>query len=441
MNRFANSHQIGHAIEDVPVGAFIHTHNMATDLSGSLTYSYEPNIVEVPVENPLKFMGYRRSDGRVGIRNELWILPMVGCVNDICKVISEKAATVAKSHGLDGVHHFPHPYGCSQLGEDHENTRRILADLACHPNAGGVLIVALGCENNTLTSFLELIPEIYRNKIRTMTCQEAEDEIALGLKLCGELCEIAGRTKRSECDASSLTVGLKCGGSDGLSGITANPAVGSFSDRLIGMGGSTVLTEIPEMFGAEKDILNRCRTRELFEKAAGMINGFKEYFIHYGQPVGENPSPGNREGGITTLEDKSSGCIQKGGTAPVSSVLSYGERVSENGLSVLCAPGNDLVSSTALAAAGAQIILFTTGRGTPFSAPVPTVKISTNTPLFEKKKNWIDLNAGKIIEGGSISETAGEILEYVIKVAGGQLTKAEENGQSGIAIWKDGVTL
>lgn len=434
-------HPIGHASEDIPVGAFVHSHNCVTDLSGSLSYVYEPIASELVRKKPMSFMGYRRSDGRVGIRNEIWILPMVGCVNDTCKVLEKEAAGMAKEYGLDGIRHFPHPYGCSQLGKDHENTKKILCDLVCHPNAGGVLLVALGCENNTLSEFLPLIPEVYRDKIRTLSCQETEDEIGEGLILCRELCRAAGMAMRTECDTSAIVVGLKCGGSDGLSGITANPAVGRFSDCLIGMGGTAILTEIPEMFGAEKELLNRCATRKLFEKASDMINDFKEYFLRNGQPVGENPSPGNKKGGITTLEDKSSGCVQKGGTAAVTGVLLYGERAKETGLSILCAPGNDLVSSTALAAAGAQIILFTTGRGTPFSAPVPTVKISTNTALYEKKKNWIDINAGKIIEGGSIGETAAEIMDYVLKAAGGLHTKSEQNEQYGIAIWKDGVTL
>lgn len=434
-------HSIGHASCDITKGSWVHSHNMVTNLSAGLDYVYEPYSVNLPAIPAAKFMGYKRPDSRVGIRNEVWIIPLVGCVNDICKEIEKRSKAVVSEYGLDGVYHFPHPYGCSQLGDDMNDTRTILADLCKHPNAGAILCVALGCENNTLESFKEELGSDYNDKIRFMVCQDEKDELETAAKLIKELCEYASTFKRTECDASDLVIGLKCGGSDGLSGITANPTVGRFSDKLVAMGGTTILTEIPEMFGAETDLLNRCKTKELFDKAAKMINDFKAYFISHGQPVGENPSPGNKEGGITTLEDKSSGCVQKGGSANVSGVLLYGERVRDTGLNMLCAPGNDLVSSTALAAAGAQIVLFTTGRGTPFSSPVPTIKISTNNELFNKKKNWIDINTGEIAEGKDIDTVAEELFNYVINIASGNRTKSECNNQHGLAIWKNGVTL
>ena len=434
-------HSIGHAYKDIKQGDWVHSHNMETNLSGSLDYVYEPVNADLSPAAPREFMGYERPDGNVGIRNELWIIPLVGCVNVICKKIEENSKEIAKSFGLDGIYSFPHPYGCSQLGGDLEYTKNILADLCKHPNAASVLCVALGCENLTLDLFKEAVGPGYDDKIRYLICQNEDDEIKKAESLVKELCEYASKFKRTKCDAGRLVIGTKCGGSDGLSGITANPAVGRLSDKLVSMGGTSILTEVPEMFGAEQGLLNRCKSKELFEKAAKMINDFKEYFISHGQPVGENPSPGNKEGGITTLEDKSSGCVQKGGTAPVNGVLLYGERVKEKGLNMLCAPGNDLVSSTALTASGAQIVLFTTGRGTPFSAPAPTVKISTNTALYNKKQNWIDFDAGPIANGCDIDKVSNELFDYIIEIANGKKTKSEINNQHGLAIWKDGVTL
>ena len=434
-------HPIGHATKDIKKGEHVHSHNIETNLKGSLDYHYDPVNVALKPIKPKTFMGYKRKDGRVGIRNEIWVLPLVGCVNDVCLEIVNETKELVKKYNLDGIYHFPHPYGCSQLGGDLNDTKNILVDLCKHPNAGGVLCVALGCENLTQDLFKEALGNDYNDKIKVLVCQDVENEKEEAKKLVEELCKYALTFKREICDASELVIGTKCGGSDGLSGITANPVVGRLSDNLVAMGGTSILTEVPEMFGAETGLLNRCKSEDLFNKAAKMINDFKKYFLDNGQPVGENPSPGNKEGGITTLEDKSSGCVQKGGLAPVSGVLLYGERFNEKGLNMLCAPGNDLVSSTALTAAGAQIILFTTGRGTPFSAPAPTVKISTNTPLYNKKSNWIDFNAGVIVDGKDIDELANELMDYVLDVASGKLTKSEINNQHGLAIWKSGVTL
>lgn len=434
-------HPIGTATRDISVGSWVHTHTMQTTLDGELSYTYSPSASDILQEPPLSFQGYRRSDGKVGIRNELWILPLVGCVNDICKNLEQAGGKLVEEFGLDGVFHFPHPYGCSQLGDDMDNTRRILAALCRHPNAGGVLVVGLGCENNTLAEFLRELGPGYEDKLRFMLCQNVSDEQAEGLRLLRELAVYASGFSRETASVSDLIVGMKCGGSDGLSGITANPVVGCFSDHFVAMGGTTVLTEVPEMFGAETILLNRCADEACFRKAADMINGFKAYFLSHGQPVGENPSPGNKEGGITTLEDKSLGCIQKGGQAKVSGVLAYGEQVRNKGLNMLCAPGNDLVSSTALTAAGAQILLFTTGRGTPFSAPSPTIKISSNSELYQKKSHWIDIDAGPVAFGESMEAAAQRLMNLVLSIANGQRTCSEIQGQHSIAIWKNGVTL
>lgn len=342
---------------------------------------------------------------------------------------------------VEGIYAFPHPYGCSQLGDDHANTRKLLVSLAKHPNAGGVLILSLGCENLTMEQFKAEFGEWDEDRVKFLVCQQSEDELAEGARLLKELADYADSFKREKINANKLVIGLKCGGSDGLSGITANPAVGAFSDMLISKGGTTILTEVPEMFGAETILMNRCRTKELFDKTVDMINGFKDYFTSHGQTVYENPSPGNKAGGITTLEDKSLGCIQKGGTAPVDGVLGYAQRVETPGLNLMYGPGNDLVSATNLAAAGAQIVIFTTGRGTPFGCPVPTIKVSTNNALYAFKKNWIDFNAGTVAEGEEIGHAGKCLLDKVLSVASGEQTVGEKHGYRGIAIFKDGVTL
>ncbi len=431
--------QIGSATCDIKAGEHVHTHNVKSNLAGLIDYEYAPELTENKSIAPKTFMGYRRANGKVGIRNEIWIIPTVGCVNSIAEIIAKN--TEAKG-SVDGIYAFTHPYGCSQLGGDHEMTKRALAGLVNHPNASGVLVLALGCENNTVEQMKEAIGEYDENRVRFLVSQDVEDEISEGVKLVSELVENAKYLKREEIPASELVIGLKCGGSDGLSGITANPLVGKFSDMLCAMGGTTILTEVPEMFGAETLLMNRCENRELFDKTVKMINDFKSYYMRYGEKIDENPSPGNKEGGITTLEDKALGCTQKGGNSVVRDVLSYGEAVKEFGLTLLSAPGNDLVASTALAVSGAHLVLFTTGRGTPFGCPVPTVKISTNTALYTKKRAWIDFDAGVLVDNGfDLENTAKQFFDYIISVASGEKTNTEKQGIRDIAIFKDGVTL
>ncbi|MCI9551374.1 MAG: altronate dehydratase [Oscillospiraceae bacterium] len=431
---------IGTAKADIPRGAWVHVHNAATGLSEGGAYRYDHKTYELPSVKPRTFRGYRRADGRAAIRNELWIVPTVGCVNSIAQRLARENQHLVKGT-VEGLYTFPHPFGCSQMGDDHAQTRRLLAALARHPNAGGVLVLGLGCENLTQEQFKAELGPYDEKRVKFLACQEVPDEIKAGSDLLAQLADYAGGFRRKDIPASELVVGMKCGGSDGLSGITANPAVGRFSDRLIALGGSTVLTEVPEMFGAESILFERCESEEVFGKAVKMIEDFKHYFTSHNQVVYENPSPGNKAGGITTLEDKSCGCVQKGGSAQVVDVLGYGEAVTKKGLNLLSGPGNDLVSATALTAAGAHLILFTTGRGTPFGAPAPTVKISTNTPLFEKKGNWIDFNAGTVAQGESLDDAGERLLDFVLEVAGGRLTRAEEQGFREISIFKDGVVL
>ena len=431
---------IGHATAEIPAGSWIHTHNLKTGLGDLLTYTYNKNVSDLPHKEPKFFQGYRRKDGRVGVRNEIWIIPTVGCVNNVVTAIERNSQKYITGQ-IDSICAFPHPYGCSQMGDDQNNTRQILADLINHPNAAGVLVLGLGCENSNIDELKKYIGDYDEERVRFLVAQESEDEITDGVEIVKQLISYASSFKRETISASELIIGMKCGGSDGLSGITANPTVGAFSDKLISMGGSTILTEVPEMFGAEVSLMNRCETEDLFNQTVTLVNDFKNYFKSHNQTIYENPSPGNKKGGISSLEDKSLGCTQKSGSAPVKGVLSYGERVKEKGLNLLSAPGNDLVASTALAASGAHIVLFTTGRGTPFACPVPTVKISTNNQLAEKKHNWIDFNCGVIVNDTPLDELSDDLLDFVLDIASGKKSKSEEAGFHDMAIFKQGVTL
>lgn len=432
--------RIGHAKENIEKGQWVHVHNLKTALGDLLSYTYEPVKSDLKETEHAYFDGYRRTDGKVGVRNEIWIVPTVGCVNSIAKALEKKAQKFVGGN-IEDVIAFPHPYGCSQMGDDQENTRKILADMIHHPNAGGVLVLGLGCENSNIPVLMDYIGEYDEQRVKFLQCQDVEDEQEAAMALLEELAAYAGAFSREKIDASELIIGMKCGGSDGLSGITANPTVGAFSDILISKGGTTILTEVPEMFGAETLLMNRCETPELFDKTVHLINDFKNYFTSHNQTIYENPSPGNKKGGISTLEDKSLGCTQKSGSAPVRGVLAYGEQVKTKGLNLLSAPGNDLVAATALAMSGAQIVLFTTGRGTPFASPVPTVKISSNSKLAGHKENWIDFNAGRMVEDMTKEELAQKLFEYVLEVASGRKVKAEEAGFHDMAIFKQGVTL
>ncbi len=423
---------IGHATEEISAGDHVHTHNLRTNLSGNLEYSYQYRDYGVAhVESDLTFMGYLRENGDVGIRNDVWIVNTVGCVNKVAEAIAAKT----------GARSFSHPFGCSQLGGDHRITQLILRGMVNHPNAGGVLVLGLGCENNNIGEFKRVLGEYDERRVRFLNCQDVSDEIGEGVRIVRELQAYAETFKPTPVSVSRLRLGLKCGGSDGYSGISANPLVGSLSDRLISFGGSCVLTEVPEMFGAEHLLMERCVSREVFEKTVSLINDFKDYFTAHGQVVYENPSPGNKAGGITTLEEKSLGCVQKGGLSPVVDVLDYGDRLTKNGLSLLNGPGNDIVAVTNLMAAGVHMILFTTGRGTPLGSAVPTVKISTNRALAERKSGWIDFDASPVLDGVPMDELTDSLLSYVLAVASGKRTKNEEHGFSEISIFKDGVTL
>lgn len=420
---------IGHATEDIEAGDHVHTHNVKTNLSGKLEYIYEKSEChDEKIDSDLTFMGYVREDGQVGIRNDIWIVNTVGCVNKIAEKLAE----------LTGAKYFSHPFGCSQLGDDQTTTQYVLRGMVNHPNAGGVLVLGLGCENNNIDVFKSVLGKWDDKRVKFLNAQDFSDEIAEGVKLIGELRTYADTFLRQPVHISKLKVGLKCGGSDGLSGITANPLVGRFCDKLVSYGGSCALTEVPEMFGAEHLLMNRCESEEIFDKTVKMVNDFKDYYTRYNQVIYENPSPGNKKGGITTLEEKSLGCIQKGGLSTVVDVLSYGDRLEKNGLSLLTGPGNDIVACTNLMAAGVHVILFTTGRGTPLGTAVPTVKIATNHSLAERKASWIDFDASPTLDGNDLSD---ELLAYVVRVAEGEQTKNETNKYEEISIFKDGVTL
>lgn len=433
---------IGHAIQDLKAGDWVNENNLKTNLSGTLEYSYNPVNEQLNIKNENRsFNGYVRKNGDVGIRNEIWIVPTVGCVNGIAERLVKELKKETNEQGIDAIYAWHHNYGCSQLSEDHENTRKVLRDICLHPNAGGVLVLGLGCENNQPDEFMKMLGDYDKDRIKLLVTQKVEDEMEAGMEILRGLYDIAKKDKRETVPVSKLRVGLKCGGSDGFSGITANPLVGEFSDWLVAQGGTSVLTEVPEMFGAETILMNRCRTEELFNQTVSMINNFKDYFLSHGEPVGENPSPGNKAGGISTLEDKALGCTQKCGKAPVSGVMEYGDRLEHDGLNLLSAPGNDLVASTALASCGCHLVLFTTGRGTPFGTFVPTMKIATNSDLANRKKNWIDFSAGQLLEGRSMKELVPEFINKVLAVANGEKARNEENGYREISIFKNGVTL
>ena len=433
-------YRIGFTKEDVNVGDWIHVHNLKTGLGDLLEYTYEPTPVDEVRTEDITFMGFNRPNGKVGVRNEIWVIPTVGCVNNVATAIA-KQANAYVTGSVDEVIAYPHPYGCSQMGDDQENSRKILADIINHPNAGGVLVLGLGCENSSIDVLKPYIGDYDENRVKFIVSQECEDEIEASVDAIKELIDYAATFEREPISVSKLVIGMKCGGSDGLSGITANPLVGRFSDILISKGGTTILTEVPEMFGAETILMNRCANEELFNKTVDLINDFKNYFKSHNQTIYENPSPGNKKGGISTLEDKSLGCTQKSGSTLVKGVLEYAETVKTPGLNLLSAPGNDLVASTALAAAGAHIVLFTTGRGTPFACPVPTMKISTNSALASKKSNWIDFNAGVLVEDKPMKELEKEFFDYVVAVASGEKVCSEKAGFHDFAIFKQGVTL
>lgn len=433
---------IGHVIRRVQSGEWINEQVLKTSLEGIQSYVYQPVKTELTIPaDGRTFQGYRRKNGLCGIRNEIWILPTVGCVNGVANRLAERLQKETGGKGVDAIRAFPHNYGCSQLGDDHENTRKILRNMVLHPNAGGVLVVGLGCENNQPAAFREFLGDYDTERVRFLVCQEVADEEEVGMQFLREIYALAAADVRTEQPLSALRVGLKCGGSDGLSGITANPLVGRFSDYLVAQGGTTILTEVPEMFGAETMLMNRCASQDLFERTVRLINDFKDYFIRNRQPVYENPSPGNKAGGISTLEEKSLGCTQKSGQSAVCGVLAYGEQVETHGLNLLSAPGNDLVASTALAAAGCQLVLFTTGRGTPFGTFVPTLKVSTNSRLAQQKPGWIDFNAGTLVEGEQMEDALERFICRIQDVASGAVTRNETNGYSDIAIFKTGVTL
>ncbi len=414
---------IGVATENIAEGEHVHSHNLKTALNGTQNYEYHPAFEKKNIPCDITISAYERKNGDIGIRNDIWIIPTVGCVNKIAEKIASETGTFA----------FTHPYGCSQLGGDHKRTQLILRGLVTHPNAGGILVLGLGCENNNIPEFKKILGEINEERVRFLNCQDVRDEINEGKKIIAELKELTAKDKRTEVLISKLKIGMKCGGSDGLSGITANPLCGKITDKITAMSGSAVLTEVPEMFGAENCLFSRCENNEIFTKAEKLINDYKNYFISHGEPISENPSPGNKAGGITTLEEKSLGCVTKGGTAVITDVLDYGDTIKKQGLNLLNGPGNDIVAITNLTAAGCHLILFTTGRGTPLGAPVPTIKISTNTKLKDNKPHWIDFDAQNGDEN--------DLMKFIVEICNGQQTQNEKNGYKEIAIMKGGVTL
>lgn len=423
---------IGKATGKIAAGEKVSPANLHSALSGTGEWQYRKAAEITPPGEPLYFDGYLRKDGSAGIRNGLWIIPTVGCVNGVARALTAKCGATALTHS----------YGCSQLGDDLLCTRHTLAALAKHPNAGGVLLLGLGCENNTMDEMRAALGDYDPERVRFLTAQEVEDECAAGERLLAELAARISADKKQKIPFSALRIGVKCGGSDGYSGITANPAVGRVSDAFYAAGADVLMCETPEIFGAEELLLSRAKSEAVFEECGRTVRGFRQYFINHREPISENPSPGNIAGGITTLEEKSLGCVQKAGQLPLCGTLTPGDKPANGqGLYLVPGPGNDMVSSTLLAAAGAQLILFTTGRGTPFVSPVPTLKIASNNALAAKKPHWIDFNAGVLTNGETMERTAAELFSLCRAVLGGALTAGERNGYADIALFKNGVTL
>lgn len=434
---------IAQATHSIAIGENVHSNNARTNLGDLEEYQYQPDFTDpVSQREDRDVKLFRRENGNVGIRNELWIIPTVGCVNGIGRqVLSRFLKKTNDACDIDGAFLFSHTFGCSQLGQDHENTRTMLQNIACHPNAGAVLVIGLGCENNQVGIFRETLGRFDNSRVRFMTCQQHDNEVETGLKVLLELYEVMRYDRRQMGKLSELRFGLECGGSDGFSGITANPLLGMFSDWTIANGGTTVLTEVPEMFGAERILMSRCQNQLVFNKVVSMINDFKQYFIDHQQPIYENPSPGNKAGGITTLEEKSLGCTQKAGSSQVIDVLKYAERLKDSGLNLLSAPGNDAIATTALAASGCHMVLFSTGRGTPYGGFVPTVKISTNSQLRERKPHWIDFDAGCLLDGSAMEDTLEDFIDKIVSIVNGEKTNNEKSDFREIAIFKSGITL
>lgn len=431
---------IGYATEDILVGSHVHTHNIKTALSENVAYSFSGNNKYSSKESKITFQGYERADGSVGVRNDLWIITTVGCINKTAEKLGEIAKKIMPKE-CTGVKVITHPYGCSQMGDDLVNIQKVLASLVKHPNAGAVLVVSLGCENNNIEEFKKVLKSYDENRVRFLVTQNVSNEIDAGTETIKKLFSYISAFNRKNVPVSKLKIGLKCGGSDAFSGITANPLCGRMTDLFTDFGASVILTETPEMFGAEQILMSRAKNEAVFNKIVNMINDYKSYFIRHGQTIYENPSPGNKVGGITTLDEKSLGCIQKGGEAVVTDVLVYAEQCKKAGLNLLWGPGNDIVSTTNLVATGAQIILFTTGRGTPLGSVVPTVKISSNTELFKKKPDWIDFNAGQLLDGANFEDVSNKLFNFILDIASGKTAKNEINEYSEIAIFKDGVTM
>ncbi len=434
---------IGHATADIKPGMHVHTQNVATNLDDVIEYKYEPNYPPVlGYKSDRTVDVYARKSGEFGIRNELWIVQTVGCVSGMARDMIEQFKAQYDTSEIDGIYTFQHPFGCSQMGGDLALTRTLLQDMVKHPNAGGVLVVGLGCEENQIDKFRDTLGSYDEDRVEFLVAQDYADEVEEGVKRLKKLYDKMKGDKRVTKPLSVLRIGLKCGGSDGMSGITANPLLGRLSDFLSLNDATTVLGEVPEMFGAEKLLMARAKDEATFNKIVKLINDFKIYFKNHHQVIYDNPSPGNKAGGITTLEDKSLGCTQKGGASKVNGVLAMGDRVEEKGLNLISTPGNDLVAVTTLAAAGCQMVLFTTGRGTPFGGFVPTVKVATNSAMANKKQNWIDFNAGDLVDKMDMDQLLENFIDLICDIASGKKqTCNEKNNFREISIFKDGVVL
>ena len=426
---------IGVATKPIRVGQHVHTQNVKCDHHIDL----EAISTDVPAELPRleghTFEGFRRADGRVGTRNYLAVISNVNCSASVARMIASRfdQQTLAAFPNVDGVISFRHEGGCAMAfnGSRHRMLSRVLGGMARHPNIGGFLLVGLGCEQGTLDHLVQS-QGLQGEAVPVLSIQSAggtSKTVERGVEIAAGLLKQVNGFQRETVPASHLVLGTECGGSDGYSGITANPALGAAADRLVACGGTAILSETSEIFGAEHLLTRRARSRAVAEKLLERIEWWKWYCSNYGEELDNNPSVGNKAGGLTTITEKSLGAVSKGGTTPLEAVYEYAEPVQQQGFVVMDTPGFDPASVTGMVAGGANLIAFTTGRGSCFgSKPTPTFKIASNTRLFQQLPEDMDFNAGQVVEGRSVDEVGQELFSRLLDTASGKPTCSEALG-------------
>ncbi|MBK5933690.1 altronate hydrolase [Rhodovulum imhoffii] len=428
---------IGYAVSDIAAGAHVHTHNLEFR-PVEAEYEFSTNVTPIiPAAQADMFMGYRRASGRVGTRNYIAVLTSVNCSATAARMIAAYFSPdrLAGFPNVDGVVAFVHGTGCGMAGsgDGFEALQRVMWGYARHPNVGGVLMTGLGCEMNQIDWLVEAYGLTPGPLFQTMNIQDAgglRKTVDLGIRRIEAMLPLVNDVQRQPCPASELMVALQCGGSDAWSGITANPAVGYACDLLVAQGGTGVLAETPEIYGAEHLLTARATTREVGDRLLGLIRWWEDYTARNLGSMDNNPSPGNKTGGLTTILEKSLGAAAKGGTTPLTGVFKYAEPVTARGFAFMDSPGYDPVSVTGQIASGCTLVVFTTGRGSAFgSKPAPTLKVATNTEMFQRLTADMDVNAGRILtDGASVEQIGHEIYQAWLRLASGMPSKSEAQG-------------